>query len=61
MEDFKRWTIRNIDPETVAMINEIRAHSDVTSGELVNEAVVYWFESLDEEDEEDYEEDDDEI
>lgn len=52
MEDFKRWTIRNIDPETIAIINAVRAHSGATSGDLVNEAVMDWYENLDEDDEE---------
>ena len=52
MEDFKRWTIRKIDPETIAIINAVRAQSGATSGELVNEAILDWYENLEEDEEE---------
>ncbi len=52
MSDFKRWTIRNIDPETIAIINDMRTQSGASSGELVNEAILDWYENLEEEDDE---------
>ena len=48
MSNLKRWTIRNVDLKTIAIINEIRGQSGATSGELVNEAVLDWFENFEE-------------
>lgn len=50
MSELKRWTIRNIDPDTIAIINEIRDQSGTTSGALVNEAILDWYENLEEAD-----------
>ena len=52
MSELKRWTIRNVDPETIAIINSICAQSGATAGELVNEAILDWFENLEEDGEE---------
>lgn len=53
MSDSKRWTIRNVDPETIEIINLVRAQSGATAGELVSEAILDWFENLEEEDDDD--------
>lgn len=52
MHDFKRWTVRNVNPETIKIINLMSAFSGVTTGEILNEAVSDWFENLEEEDDE---------
>ena len=57
MINLKRWTIRNIDPEMIAVINDIRGQSGATSGALVNEAILDWYENLEEEDAEDDQDD----
>jgi hypothetical protein len=52
MQDFKRWTVRNVDPETIEIINLMRVSSGMTAGELLDEAVSDWYENLEEDDEE---------
>ena len=51
MQDFKRWTVRNVAPETIETINLMREFSGFTAGELLNEAVSDWYENLEEDDE----------
>lgn len=53
MSGLKRWTIRNVDPETIEIINLMRAQSGATAGELVSEAILDWFENLEEDGEDD--------
>lgn len=51
MQESKRWTVRNVDPETIQIINQMREFSGFTAGELLNEAVSDWYENLEEDDE----------
>lgn len=39
----KRWTIRGVQPEAIDLIQEVRATSGQTLGELVREAILNWY------------------
>ena len=54
MADTIRWTVRNIEQNTIDMIAEVHETSGITYGELLNEAVLSWYESLPEVNEETY-------
>lgn len=41
-----KWTIRNIEPEAVAMIAETADTSGRLHGDLVSEAIAFWYDSL---------------
>ncbi len=53
-----RWTVRNVDPEAIELIEEIAETSGCTFGELVTDAIETWYEQLPEEDDETDESDD---
>lgn len=41
-----KWTIRNIEPDAVAMIAETADTSGRSYGNLVSEAIAFWYDSL---------------
>lgn len=45
----QRWTVRNIDYDTIQRLKEVSQYWDVTMGYLVNEAVSSWYNQLPEE------------
>jgi hypothetical protein len=49
-----RWTVRNIEQNTIDIIAEVHETSGITYGELLNEAVLSCYESLPEVNEEAY-------
>ena len=46
MSEFIRWTVRGIPKDTIAIIEEIHSLSGERYGELVNEAIRFWYDSL---------------
>lgn len=44
--DIKRWSVRNIEEETLAILRQMSDHWGVRMGDLVNEAVVVWYNRL---------------
>ena len=54
-----RWTVRNVDPEAVELIEEIAETSGLTYGELVTEAIVTYYDQLPFQDDEEPDESDD--
>lgn len=48
-----KWTIRNIEPDAVAMIAETADASGRSFGDLVSEAIAFWYDSLPYEDNDD--------
>ena len=50
MAEFIRWTVRNVSPDTVEMIAQVAEISDFCFGELLNQAVEFWYDALPEED-----------
>ena len=44
--DRMKWTIRNIEPDAVAMIAETADTSGRSFGDLVSEAIAFWYDSL---------------
>ncbi len=53
MTDAIRWTVRGIKQNTIDMIAEVQGTSGGSYGELINEAVLTWYDSLPEIHEED--------
>jgi hypothetical protein len=51
-KDRMKWTIRNIEPDAVAMIAETADTSGRSYGDLVSEAIAFWYDSLPYENEE---------
>ena len=47
-----RWTVRNVDPVAVQLLEEIAETSGACFGELLSEAIETWYDQLPEEDEE---------
>ena len=45
-QDQMKWTIRNIEPDAVAMIAETADTSGRSYGDLVSEAIAFWYDSL---------------
>ena len=41
-----RWTIRNVDETTREKVNEVRETSGLNIGELIDEAVEFWYLNL---------------
>lgn len=41
-----RWTIRGVDDITIKMLREVSKNSGSGFGELVNEAVAFWYDRL---------------
>ena len=46
MADITRWTIRNIERDTIDIIAEVHEISGMSYGELLNEAVLSWYQLL---------------
>jgi hypothetical protein len=46
MSNAIRWTVRGIKQSTIDMIAEVRETSGGSYGELINEAVETWYDSL---------------
>ena len=42
----QRWTIRGIDPDVIDMVHEVADTSNLTIGEVVNEAIIEWYDAL---------------
>ncbi len=53
-----RWTVRNVDPDAVELIEEVAETSGSMFGELLTDAIETWYNQLPEEDEEPEESDD---
>ena len=49
MERRKR-TVRGIDDDAWAMLVEVREHSRTQTGALISEAIRFWYEHLDDDD-----------
>jgi len=56
-----RWTVRNVDPEAIQLLEEVSETSGLTFGELLTDAIETWYDGLPEEDHEDTEESDDPV
>ena len=41
-----RWTVRNMDPEAIDLIEEVASTSGLCFGELASEAIFSWYENL---------------
>ena len=44
-----RWSVRNLDPEVLNFLREVKEESGLGYGELVSAAIVDWFENIPEE------------
>ena len=44
-----RWSVRHVDEEAIACLREVKETNGGTFGQLLSEAVLSWYESLDEE------------
>lgn len=42
----QRWTIRGIDPDVIDMVHEVADTSNLTIGEVLNEAIIEWYDAL---------------
>ena len=52
-DTFIRWTVRGINPETLNMLSIVRETSGGSYGQYVNMAITTWFDSLEEDNEDD--------
>jgi hypothetical protein len=41
-----KWTVRGVDPESIRKIREVKSVSGGALGELVSEAIDFWFDCL---------------
>jgi hypothetical protein len=49
MSDY-RWTVRNVDHEAIQLLRSVQQDNpEFTLGELLSDAIRYWYENLDEE------------
>jgi len=53
MTNVEKWTVRNITPQALEMLHEVRQHSGTPLGELLSEAVAEWYAALPYDDDED--------
>ncbi len=44
-----RWTVRNVDPEAIQLLEEVAETSGCTFGELLTDAIETWYHGLPEE------------
>ncbi len=47
-----RWTVRNVEPGNLRLLEEIKGTTGRCYGDLINEAIEYWYESLPEDEQE---------
>ncbi len=45
MQEYK-WCVRNLDPQVLHLLREVKETSGLGYGELVSEAITDWFENL---------------
>jgi hypothetical protein len=50
MTETIRWTVRGVDATTVHRIKEVQETSGGSCGDLLNEAVEFWYQSLPDDD-----------
>jgi hypothetical protein len=41
-----RWTVRNVDPAALEMLNRVREGCGLTTGELLSDALRKWYDQL---------------
>ena len=42
----KKWSVRGVDPESVKKLMEVKKVSGGALGQLLNEAIDFWYDSL---------------
>ena len=53
MTNAEKWTVRNVTPEALEMLQEVSQNSGAPMGELLSDAVADWYQRLPETTEED--------
>ena len=46
MTNTSKWTLRNIEPEALALLHEVSETSGLPMGALVSQALVEWYDRL---------------
>jgi hypothetical protein len=42
----RRWTVRNLDPAALEMLNRVREACNQTAGALLSDAIFQWYREL---------------
>ena len=44
-----RWTVRGVDRDAIKLLKQVAQDSEIPIGEILSDAIYYWYEDLPEE------------